>query len=271
MIQARNVMYSIGGKVLVNCVSLHAAAGEILALVGANGAGKSTLLKILSGELKPHQGSVQLDNLDVDQWALDKLARHRAVLPQRLEAPALTVTETVALGRTPYYKITPRSSSDAESVKHALEEAGLTSRASRLVPTLSGGETQRVHLARVRVQLQGDEAGSRFCFLDEPTSALDMAYQLDLMQSLVRWAAEGWGIVVVLHDLNLAARFADRLAVLQGGRLIAYGSPQEIMTTDLLRQAFHTVAEIFPHPVFSSPHVFPLEPQKSLYETKIAR
>jgi iron complex transport system ATP-binding protein len=260
VIRAAGVSYTIRGKALVDRVSLDVVPGQFLALVGANGAGKSTLLKLLAGELKPSNGAVTLDDGDLHRFGDAALARRRAVLPQGIPLPALTVAETVTLGRLPHHRAAP-GASDAEVVSRAMEDAGLTPWAERLMPTLSGGEAQRVHLARVQAQLEGAETGTRYCFLDEPTSALDLSHQLELMHRLRRWAAAGWGVIAAVHDLNLAARFADRVAVLRGGQLAACGTPADVLTADLLEHAFRTRAAVIPHPVLGHPLILPLESQ----------
>jgi iron complex transport system ATP-binding protein len=250
VIRARGIRFSIAGQTLVAGVDLDIAPGEILALTGANGAGKSTLLKLLAGEIRPQQGSVNLDGADLAGFKNSELARRRAVLPQGIAIPPLTVAETVALGRLPH------RDKGTSVVANSLDEAGLTAWSNRLVSTLSGGEAQRVHLARIRAQLDG----TPYCFLDEPTSALDVSHQIDLMQRLRRWAAEGLGIIVALHDLSLAARFADKIAVLHHGKIAAFGSPAAVLTPQLMERAFSVRAAVVPHPILGHPLILPLEP-----------
>lgn len=259
MIRATDATYAVRGKVLVDGVSLDVVPGQMLVLAGANGAGKSTLLKLLAGELEPTSGKVELDGGDLRRLGDEALARRRAVLPQGIPTPALTVAETVTLGRLPH-RYTAAGPADADVVAQAMEDAALTPWHGRLMPTLSGGEAQRVHLARVQAQLESAAAGTRYCFLDEPTSALDLSHQLELMHRLRRWAA-GWGVVAAIHDLNLAARFADRVAVLREGKLVACGSPSDVLTEALIEHAFSTRAAVIPHPVLGHPLILPLEPQ----------
>jgi len=254
VIEARHLTYRVPGRTLVDQVTLDIHPGHLLVLAGPNGAGKSTLLKLLAGELAPAEGSVRLDGRDVLKWRPEELARRRAVLPQSTSQPMLTVAETVALGRTPHLTT---ETADKNAVARALEDTALTSWAERMVPTLSGGEAQRVHLARVLTQLDGPET-DLYCFLDEPASALDLAHQIELMERLRRWAARGWGVVAVLHDLNLAARFADTIALLRGGRLEALGTPAEVLTESLIAKVFDTRAAVVPHPILGHPLVLPL-------------
>ncbi len=253
MIEARNLSYRVPGRTLVDQVDLDILPGQLLVLAGPNGAGKSTLLKLLTGELAPAEGSVTLDGRDVLKWKPEELARRRAVLPQTASQPSLTVAETVTLGRTPHHT---SDETDTAAVAWALKETALTPWAGRMVPTLSGGEAQRVHLARVLTQL--GTGTNLYCFLDEPASALDLAHQIELMERLRRWATRGWGVVAVLHDLNLAARFADTIALLRGGRLEALGTPAEVLTEPLIAKVFDTRAAVVAHPLLGHPLVLPL-------------
>ena len=232
MIVARDVEVTIGRARLVAGVSLAVAAGEVVALVGPNGAGKSTLLAVLAGDRPPTAGSVELAGRPVLGQSGRDLARRRAVLPQRAGLSAgFTALEVVMLGQD--------AGPPAERVRAArrrlaaVELAGL---ADRAYPTLSGGEQQRVQLARVLEQL-GD-AGGRALFLDEPTAALDPRHQHLVLGLARRAAAAGHAVVVVLHDLNLAALHADRVAVLARGQLAALGAPREALDPELLRDVF---------------------------------
>ncbi len=229
MIAAEGVCMVRGGREVVSGVSLRVAAGEILALVGPNGAGKSTLLRALAGE-PPARGEVRYDGRPVAAWSARALGRVRAVLPQRDDtAFALTVREVVALGRLPH----GHGNTD-EIVARALDTVGLGGHASRAITSLSGGERQRVHLSRVLAQLDG-VAGPRVALLDEPTSAQDPGAVRRVLSVARDLALDGAAVVVVLHDLPLAAAFADRVAVLHRGRLVAEGRPDDVLTPDALR------------------------------------
>ncbi|HVK78651.1 MAG TPA: heme ABC transporter ATP-binding protein [Kofleriaceae bacterium] len=232
MIVARNVEVTIGRARLLAGVSLAVAAGEIVALVGPNGAGKSTLLTVLAGDRTPTAGSVELAGRPVSGQSGRDLARCRAVLPQRAGLSAgFTALEVVMLGQDgglPGERVRA-----ARRRLAAVELAGL---ADRAYPTLSGGEQQRVQLARVLEQL-GD-AGGRALFLDEPTAALDPRHQHLVLGLARRAATAGHAVVIVLHDLNLAALHADRIAVLDRGQLAALGSPREALHPELLRDVF---------------------------------
>ena len=232
MIVARELTVTIGRATLLDRVSLTIGAGELVAVVGPNGAGKSTLLAVLAGDREPTRGTVRIADSPVAGQSGRALARRRAVLPQRAGlAAGFTALEVVMLGQD--------GGERGDRARRALRRLGtveLAAHAHRSYPTLSGGEQQRVQLARVLEQL-GD-AGGRALFLDEPTAALDPRHQ-HLVLGLARRAARGGhAVVAVLHDLNLAARHADRVAVLDRGQLAAYGPPEEALAPELLRDVF---------------------------------
>jgi len=220
-------------------VSLSVAVGEVVALVGPNGAGKSTLLAALSGALPCAAGRVLLDGEDLTRWRPGPLAKRRAVLSQSHDLGfPFTVAEVVALGRFPHGP----DPGDAARVVRALEEVGVGHLATRGWTRLSGGERQRVALARVLCQL--DSPGRHALLLDEPTSAQDLAQQRRLLQVARRFADDGNAVVVVLHDLNLAAIVADRLVLLRDGEVVASGSAAEVLDTEVLGAAFQTTPRV---------------------------
>jgi iron complex transport system ATP-binding protein len=244
VIAARGVTVRIGRSTLVDGVDLEVAAGEMVALVGPNGAGKSTLLAALSGTRTPTAGQVSVGGVDVATARPRWLASLRAVLPQAspLDAP-FTALEVVMLGQ-----IDAIGDERLRRVRalRRLQEVELGALAGRAYPTLSGGEKQRVQLARVLEQL-GD-AGGRALFLDEPTSALDPRHQ-HVVLGLARAAADrGHAVVAVLHDLSLASRWADRIALLHRGALLGCGAPAEVLRRDILRRAFAVDFDLVAHP-----------------------
>jgi len=260
VIQAFDLGYAVAGRQLVAGVTLELLPGEVLALVGPNGAGKSTLLKLLAGELRPTTGRIDVNGEPLSSYAPKSLARYRAVLPQASAGcPTLTVEESLLLGRTPYDGITS-AAEDRGLVDQVVVRQNLAGLRSRPLGTLSGGEAQGVHFARGLVQLSGEDPGPRWYFLDEPTSALDLGGQLTLMTQARKLAEDGWGVLVVVHDLNHAARFAHRVGVLHRGRLAALGSPAEVLNPELIQTVFETRAAVVPHPVLGHPLVLPLEP-----------
>jgi iron complex transport system ATP-binding protein len=234
-LKAESATYRAGGKVLVDGVSPAVDAGERVALVGPNGAGKTTLLRMLSGELKPDGGKVELKGKNISSYSSRELG-HRAVLSQSVSvAFPFTVSEIVAMGAPDIHGSRLR-----DLVRTALAEVDLVHFADRLITTLSGGEQQRAHFARILVQLTVGEQwhGPGILLLDEPTASLDLRHQLDLLSATSKNAGRGIAVVAVLHDLNLAALFADRVVVLQNGRIAAQGRPSDTINDDILRQVF---------------------------------
>jgi len=236
ILSARAVSFAVGRAKLVDGVDLGVAGGEMVAIVGPNGAGKSTLLRMLSGDLRPTAGSVVLGARDIGVWSPRELAERRAMLSQHVHVTfPFTVEEIVGMGtggrsRGVSYPL----------VEAALQEVGLERFRDRQLPTLSGGEQQRAHFARVLVQLACGEAmhGPGLLLLDEPTSSLDLRHQIDLVESARRRAQAGTAVVAILHDLNLAMRFADRIVLLHRGRLAATGDCRTTITTERIRELF---------------------------------
>ncbi len=233
-------------------VSLDVVAGRILALVGPNGAGKSTLLAALAGELELAAGTVELDGRELSHWAVADMARRRAVLPQTHNVGfPFTAREVVTMGRAPWAR-TPRRSEDLAAVEAAMAATDVTHLAERAFPALSGGERARVALARVLAQR------TTTLLLDEPTAALDLGHQEAVLHLARERAAAGAAVVVVLHDLGIAAAYADSVAVLRDGRLAASGSPREVLTTALLTRVYQHPVEVIDHPVTGAQLVLPL-------------
>ncbi len=233
ILEAQSLSFVVGGARLVDAIDLRIEAG---AIVGPNGAGKSTLLRMLSGDLRPTSGKVQLRQRDIHAFSPRELAQHRAMLSQHVSVTfPFTVEEIVRMGAG------DRSQAAAQPlVDAALGEVGLERFRHRQLPTLSGGEQQRAHFARVLVQLACGEAvhGPGLLLLDEPTSSLDMRHQIDLVETARRRAQNGTAVVAVLHDLNLAMRFADRIVLMHRGKLAIDGISSEAITTETIRKIF---------------------------------
>ena len=256
MLAMHNICVQVGQTPLLTDVSLAVSAGEVVAVVGPNGAGKSTLLKTMCGEIVPTDGQVVLKGQQLQAWHRRERAQVMAVLPQdsTLTFP-FTVLEVVIMGRTPHSNGIERTQ-DYAIAHAALEAAGMLAFAHRLYPTLSGGERQRVHFARVLAQVwETPKAGARYLLLDEPTSSLDLAYQHHTLETVRQFASNGVGVLTILHDLNLAARFADRIVVLKDGRQLASGCPHTVLTPDIIQAAFAVSATVMPHPSLSCPLV----------------
>jgi iron complex transport system ATP-binding protein len=236
ILEARSVSLSVGDATLVDAIDLRIAAGEMIAIVGPNGAGKSTLLRMLSGDLRPTSGHVELKQRDIDTYRPRQLAQHRAMLSQHVSVTfPFTVEEIVAMGAGDNSRATAQ-----RLVETALHEVGLERFSRRQLPTLSGGEQQRAHFARVLVQLTCGEAlhGPGLLLLDEPTSSLDMRHQIDLVETAKQRARNGTAVIAVLHDLNLAMRFADRIVLLHRGRLAIDGGRTDAITAETIRRIF---------------------------------
>ena len=253
VIEARSLSKRAGRATLLDGVGLTVQAGEMVAIIGPNGAGKSTLLRLLSGDLRPSAGEVRLKQRDISSFTPRELAARRAMLSQHINVTfPFTVEEIVLMGAG------ERSARDAGLfVEAALEEVGLVHFRARQLPTLSGGEQQRAHFARVLAQLACGEAehGPGLLLLDEPTSSLDLRHQIDLVEAARRRAAAGTAVIAILHDLNLAIRFADRLVVLNGGRLAADGPRTDIVTREIIRDIFEIEAVV--HEADGVPYVLP--------------
>jgi iron complex transport system ATP-binding protein len=239
MFEAKNITVRIGAKKILDDVSLCLNAGETVALVGANGAGKSTLLKAMCGDVKILSGEIALENRDLKDWDYHELARKRAVLSQHSELNfPFTAREVALLGRNPHIRGN-ETKKDFEIVNRALELVEAGHLAEQSFPTLSGGERQRVHLARVLAQIwEKPKNPKRYLFLDEPTASLDLAHQHLTLQTVRQFADEGTAVLVVLHDLNLAAQYADKVLILQNGRTVAFDTPKNIFVSETIRDVF---------------------------------
>ena len=257
MLRAENLGYAIDGRALIENLSIAIAPGEVVAVLGPNGAGKSTLLKLLSGELKPSCGNVALNGRPLAQWSAIELARQRAVLPQTESLRfAFDVCEVVALGRFPWGGVI--TNKDINIVLNAMRAAGIESLAHRRYTKLSVGERARVHLARVLAQVwDASPSATRYLFLDEPTASLDLAHQHETLATLRRFAAEGGGVFMVLHDLNLALQYADRVLLIRNGRLISSGATLEVLTPAAIEAAFDVSVELLQGPAGTQPWIVP--------------
>ncbi len=254
MLTARRLTFEINGRPLVAGVDLSIARGEVVALLGPNGAGKSTLLKLLSGQLRPSAGEVAFEGRDLSAWAPRQLARRRAVLPQSSAVPfEFLALEIVLLGRSPYGD----ASRCEEMALEAMRRTECAHLADRVVTTLSGGEMQRVQLARVLVQIGLRSAGTPRCLLlDEPISNLDPSHQHGALKIAADLARDDAAVLIVLHDLNLAAQYADRLVVMKSGRVAADGPADAVLTGEMMQEVFGVRSCIVRNPVCDAPAVF---------------
>lgn len=221
-----------GGRQILSGVSLEVSPGRLLALVGPNGAGKSTLLALMCGDLRLSGGEVRIDDRPLGQWSASDLARVRSVLLQSNDVSfSFTSREVVEMGRNPWTG-RPEADEDEEAVTEAMRTADVVHLADRPYSSLSGGERARVSLARVLAQR------TPVVLLDEPTAALDLRHQEEVMSVARSLAREGRAVIVVLHDLSLAAAYADEIAVIAEGTLGAIGPPAEVLTTEMVRSVY---------------------------------
>lgn len=248
------VSFSVGGRTILEPLTTTIPAKRVVGLIGHNGSGKSTLVKILARQQPASTGTVRFAGVPLPEWGARPFARRLAYLPQQTPpASGMLVRELVALGRYPWHGALGRFGRiDHAKVEEAMALTDVTRMAHRLVDTLSGGERQRVWFAMLMAQ----DAGC--LVLDEPISALDVAHQvevLSLVQQLRR--SRGLGVLVVLHDVNMAARFCDEIIALHSGRLIARGTPNEIMTSDQLRRIYGIGMRVLRDPATSRVVSFP--------------
>jgi ferric hydroxamate transport system ATP-binding protein len=239
------IVVEASGCVLLSSLTLALADRGVTGLIGQNGSGKSTLLKLMARQQPPTRGTIRLDDRPIEAFPERAFAQRVGYLPQDLPpAAGLTVSELVALGRYPWHGALGRfGETDREKVAEAMSLTATDSLARRYVDTLSGGERQRAWLAMLLAQ------DARLLLLDEPISALDAAHQIGVLKLVRRISDERHvAVVMVLHDVNLAARFSDRLVALKGGRLVAEGPPREFMTPARLEEIYNVVMNTFPHP-----------------------
>lgn len=253
-LEGRDIQLHVAGFDLLRDVNLQIAPGTVTAIVGPNGAGKSSLLRVLCGDVPATRGEVRLNGRALADWEAGARARMLAVLPQHavLDFP-FTAREVVSLGRIPHATGAER---DEVIVRAALEAVDAAYLDKRFYTQMSGGEKQRVQLARVLAQVwEPVPEGERLLVLDEPTAAFDLAHQQITLDIVRRFAAEGAGVLVVLHDLNLAARCADRLVVLSCGRVAAEGPPAQVLDEALVERVFGLRCVLMPHPLTGVPMV----------------
>lgn len=250
-IEAKGLHLSLGGKTLLDDFNITIASGELTALLGPNGAGKSTLLKVLCGEAEAG-GDIEFFGKPRAKFKPEHLARHLGVLPQHSNLTfAFTAQEVVELGSIP---LQIPNAETQQIAREKMQVVDVLSLKDRLYPTLSGGEKQRVHFARVLTQLShaGDQC---VLMLDEPTSALDLAHQHRTLEIARELARTGAAVIVVIHDLNLAAQYADRLVIINEGKVQADGSPWQVLTSETISRVYGWPVHITAHPTDNYPVV----------------
>lgn len=254
-LEARGVTLGYGDRTVVEDLSWTVAPGEITVIVGANACGKSTLLRSLARLLTPNAGQVLLDGKVLHDQPTKEIARQLGLLPQSPIAPeGIAVGDLVARGRSPHQRMLTRwSAGDDAAVAEALELTDTAELVDRSVDELSGGQRQRVWIAMALAQR------TDILLLDEPTTYLDISHQVEVLDLLTDLNRErGTTVVMVLHELNLAARYADRLVAMSDGRLIAAGTPDEVLTAGVVQDVFGMPCEVIPDPVSGKPIVLPI-------------
>lgn len=266
-LETKNLTLAYGDQIVIEELNLQIPKGGITVFIGSNGSGKSTLLRSLARLLKPVGGSVLLDGREMDKMSTREIARRLAILPQGPTAPeGMTVLQLVKQGRYPYQSwLQQWSKEDERMVWNALRATRIESCAERTVDSLSGGQRQRAWIAMTLAQ------GTPTILLDEPTTYLDLAHQievLDLLYDLNR--KEQRTIVMVLHDINLAARYADHIVAVKDRTVIAQGTPETTITADMIRAVFGLECQVMPDPIFGTPMCIPMgkgrivnEPEKT--------
>ncbi|MFF3994161.1 ABC transporter ATP-binding protein [Streptomyces cyaneofuscatus] len=251
---ARGVTVGYGGRAVIDDLDVVIPSGVVTTIIGPNGCGKSTLLRTLTRLLKPASGTVVLDGEDIDRLRTRDVAKKLGLLPQAPVAPeGLTVGDLVARGRHPHQSwLRQWSSDDAEVVERALAMTGVADLADRPVDSLSGGQRQRVWISMTLAQ------GTDLLLLDEPTTYLDLAHAIDVLDLVDDLHESGCTVVMVLHDLNLATRYSDNLIVMRAGSILAQGHPRDVITAELLHEAFGLQAKVIDDPVGDRPLIVPI-------------
>ncbi|MFF7340325.1 ABC transporter ATP-binding protein [Streptomyces sp. NPDC008163] len=251
---ARSIRVGYGGRTVIDGLDVEIPSGVVTTIIGPNGCGKSTLLRTLTRLLKPAGGAVVLDGEDIASLRTRDVAKKLGLLPQAPVAPeGLTVSDLVARGRHPHQSwLRQWSSDDADIVRRALALTGVADLADRPVDSLSGGQRQRVWISMTLAQ------GTDLLLLDEPTTYLDLAHAIDVLDLVDDLHESGCTVVMVLHDLNLATRYSDNLVVMREGSVLAQGHPRDVITAELLEEAFGLRAMVIDDPVGDRPLIVPI-------------
>lgn len=250
MLRADHLSFHIGQKTLIDDVSLTLIPGEFTMVLGPNGAGKSTLLKLLTGTETPQTGQVWYGDQPLKSISLSTLAKQKAVLSQLLSLPFdLNVTDVVMMGRYPYFDLNP-THQDKQIADDCLDLVGMLSFKTRAFASLSGGEKQKVHLARVLAQLYRQPADNsiKYLFLDEPISALDIHYQHQILGLVQTLAAQNMIVFVIVHDINLALQYAQKVILMDQARIFGMGHPDAVLTESAIKTVFQLKPYFMTHP-----------------------
>ncbi len=256
IIQISSLSATYGDVIALKDINLDVHRGEIVGLIGPNGAGKTTLIKVLSGVMNPSAGEVLINQKRISTYSPSQRARALAVVPQaRHLGGAFSVEQAVLLGRTAYLGFLGKpAEEDLLKTAWAMEKTGVDDLADRKLAEISGGEQQRVLLARALAQ------DTPALLLDEPTNHLDLRYQVNLLKLVKKLVKqEGLSVLMAMHDLNQVSGIADRVLLLANGQMMALGSPKEVLTPENIRKAYQTEIETFTHPKTNKHMIFPVE------------
>jgi iron complex transport system ATP-binding protein len=253
MIKAHQITYKHKEFHILDSVDVQLEYGEFLAIVGPNGAGKSSLLNVLANEVKSKQ-QILFKDKNISEWSVKELSKHKAKFSQHNSNDIpLEVKDVVMMGRYPYFDAQPKKE-DHEAMNKMMYETDVFHLKGREYNTLSGGEKQRVHLSRVMAQLQ-NEIAHKLLFLDEPLNNLDVKHQYKALEIIKNFTKKANSAIVVLHDLNLAAQYADKILLMKSGRVAAYGTPEEVFTAEKISEAYNFPCTVCDHPITHNPMI----------------
>jgi len=254
MLRTENISFSVGKKQILKNVSASFLPGEFNMILGPNGSGKSSFLKIFSGEIHKFQGTVLYDDKKIKELRKEELAKKRAVMSQQADLGfPLLVEEVVMMGRYPHFTFNPNKK-DFTICNEVTERMNLVEFKERNYLTLSGGEKQRVQYARVLAQVwEKPTDGFRYLFLDEPLNSLDISYQHEFLQAAVELIKDHTVLIAVMHDINLAAHYADNLFFLKEGELVVHGKPKDILSAGMIEKVFNIKTTVIENPVTGKP------------------
>lgn len=254
MIVAHKISFAHRDFRILKDVEMEVKPGEMLIIIGPNGAGKSTLLSMLANENTKHTDEIYFKDRKFKDWNSRDLAQHKAKFSQEHNSDiGLSVNDIVIMGRYPYFKSTPQQI-DLEVVEQCMRSTDVYAMRDRPYNSLSGGEKQRVHLARVLAQLKNGIEG-KLAFFDEPLNNLDVKYQYDILETIRQFTLVGNSAILVLHDLNLAAEFADKILLLKQGEVVAHGKPKAIFTEEIISSTYNLPCAICDNPITRLPMI----------------
>lgn len=260
MLEARQISYAHRKFRILDHVDIDVKNGELLVIVGPNGAGKSTLLSLLANEAAQKEDAVYFKKKKFSEWDLKELSLNKAKFSQQYNSDMpLQAEDIVMMGRYPYFQSRPRNI-DRQVVDEMMRQTDIFPLKDRNYNSLSGGEKQRVHLARVLAQLQ-NEILHKLAFFDEPLNNLDVKHQYNILATIREFTKKGNTAILVLHDLNLAAQFADNVLLLKKGRVMAHGNPQEVFTEEIISETYNFPCAIYPNPLTRNPMIIFKTPQ----------